>query len=39
MRERSELVNGQLELTNAGAGGALVRLRVPASPEVRRAAE
>jgi two-component system sensor histidine kinase DegS len=39
MRERSELVNGRLELTNAGAGGALVRLRIPSSPEVRRAGE
>jgi signal transduction histidine kinase len=29
MRERSELVNGKLELTNASAGGALVRLSVP----------
>jgi signal transduction histidine kinase len=38
MRERSELVNGTLELTNAVAGGALVRLSIP-SPEVHRAAQ
>jgi two-component system sensor histidine kinase DegS len=35
MRERSELVNGRLELKNADAGGALVRLSIPAAPEVK----
>jgi signal transduction histidine kinase len=39
MRERSELVNGTLELTNAIAGGALVRLSIPSSPEVHHAGE
>ena len=30
MRERADLVNGQLELGSGSAGGALVRLTVPA---------
>ncbi len=33
MRERAALINGRLELTNLEAGGALVRLTVPASAE------
>ena len=33
MRERADLVNGRLELENCTAGGALVRLTVPAAPE------
>jgi signal transduction histidine kinase len=32
MRERAGLVNGLLDLENRSAGGALVRLTVPATP-------
>ena len=39
MRERSELVNGKLELTNASAGGALVRLSVPWQREAGNGSE
>jgi signal transduction histidine kinase len=39
MRERSDLVNGRLDLENRAGGGAIVRLTVPAAPEKTTAEE
>jgi signal transduction histidine kinase len=38
MRERAELVGGRIEFVEGAAGGALVRISVPASPEEVHAA-